>query len=65
MPKVKSRSSVSKRFSQSGNGKIRYRQQGMRHLLTKKRSSRKRRLRGASILSPADSGRIRALMGGK
>jgi large subunit ribosomal protein L35 len=62
MPKMKTRRSAAKRYRVTGTGKVRYKKQGLRHILTKKSSKRKRRLRHASILSKAETGRARALL---
>lgn len=62
MPKQKTRKSAAKRYHFTGNGKIRYKQQGLRHILTKKRRKRKRKLRKAGILSAAETRRARSMM---
>jgi large subunit ribosomal protein L35 len=62
MPKMKTRKSAAKRYSVTGTGKVRYKKQGARHILTKKSSKRKRNLRGTSILSKAENKRIRGLL---
>lgn len=49
MPKIKTRRSAAKRFSQTGSGKFKRRRQNLRHILTKKAASRKMRL-GQSTL---------------
>ena len=51
MPKMKTKKSAAKRFSLTGSGKIKYKKQNLRHILTKKSSKRKRNLRHAGILS--------------
>jgi large subunit ribosomal protein L35 len=52
MPKVKTRKSAAKRFSFTGTGKVKYKKQNLRHILTKKSAKRKRRLRQAGFLAP-------------
>jgi large subunit ribosomal protein L35 len=52
MPKMKTRKSAAKRFSFTGSGKVKYKKQNLRHILTKKSTKRKRNLRRAGILSP-------------
>ncbi|MDR2072709.1 MAG: 50S ribosomal protein L35 [Spirochaetaceae bacterium] len=54
MPKIKmkTKKSAAKRFSFTGSGKVKYKKQNLRHILTKKSSKRKRNLRHAGILSP-------------
>ena len=44
MPKMKSNSGAKKRFKVSANGKLMRKKAGKRHILTKKRSKRKRKL---------------------
>ncbi|MDR0375082.1 MAG: 50S ribosomal protein L35 [Treponema sp.] len=51
MPKMKTRKSAAKRFSFTGTGKVKYKKQNLRHILTKKSTKRKRNLRHAGILS--------------
>jgi large subunit ribosomal protein L35 len=46
MPKLKTHSGVKKRFQRTGSGKLARRKAGRRHLLTSKKSNRKRRLSG-------------------
>lgn len=45
MPKIKTNSSVKKRFKPTGSG-YKYRQANRNHILTKKKPKRKRQLRG-------------------
>jgi large subunit ribosomal protein L35 len=52
MPKMKTRRSAAKRFSFTGTGKVKYKKQNLRHILTKKSTKRKRNLRHTGILSP-------------
>lgn len=54
MPKMKTRKAAAKRYSVTGTGKVRFKKQGLRHILTKKTRKTKRNLRAAGILS--DSG---------
>ena len=51
MPKMKTKKSAAKRFSFTGSGKVKYKKQNLRHILTKKSAKRKRKLRHAGILS--------------
>lgn len=44
MPKMKTNSGAKKRFKITGTGKIMRKKAGKRHILTKKRSKRKRKL---------------------
>jgi large subunit ribosomal protein L35 len=49
---MKTKKSAAKRFSFTGSGKVKYKKQNLRHILTKKSSKRKRNLRHGGILSP-------------
>lgn len=55
MPKVKTRSSAKKRFKKLKSGLIKYSHGFRRHLLSKKSRKRKRHLRNATYLCPADA----------
>jgi large subunit ribosomal protein L35 len=62
MPKMKTRKSAAKRYKVTGTGKIKYKKQGLRHILTKKNSKRKRKLRKGGILSPVEEKRAKVLL---
>lgn len=62
MPKMKTRKAAAKRYSFTGTGKVKYKKQGLRHILTKKSTKRKRRLRAAGLLSDAEVARVRILL---
>ena len=62
MPKMKTKKAAAKRYHVTGTGKVRYKKQGLRHILTKKTAKRKRRLRLSATLSPVETKRIRKLM---
>jgi large subunit ribosomal protein L35 len=62
MPKMKTRRSAAKRYTVTGTGKVRYKKQGLRHILTKKNSKRKRRLRHPGILSKVETRRAKTLL---
>lgn len=62
MPKMKTRRSAAKRYKVSANGKVKYKKQGMRHILSKKSTKRKRHLRQAGQLSPAEQKRAKQLL---
>jgi large subunit ribosomal protein L35 len=51
MPKMKTKKSAAKRYSFTGTGKVKYKKQNLRHILTKKSAKRKRNLRHGGILS--------------
>ncbi|MCL2763258.1 MAG: 50S ribosomal protein L35 [Treponema sp.] len=62
MPKMKTKKSAAKRFSFTGTGKVKYKKQNLRHILTKKSTKRKRKLRHAGILSDHNVPAIRKQM---
>ena len=62
MPKMKTKKSASKRYHITGTGKVRYKKQGLRHILTKKNAKRKRRLRLPAILSKVETKRVNQLL---
>lgn len=63
MPKMKTRKGAAKRFSLTRGGKIRKNRSNRSHLLTKKSSDRKRRLRKGGKVSQADKKRVRKMLG--
>jgi large subunit ribosomal protein L35 len=63
MPKNKTHSGSSKRFTLTGSGKIRHRRANRNHLLEHKTSTRTRRLKGTVVLAPADRKGVRRLLG--
>ncbi len=58
MPKMKSNSAAKKRFRRNKNGVIKRGCQYRGHIMTKKSSKRKRRLRAGSVVSKADAPKI-------
>jgi large subunit ribosomal protein L35 len=50
MPKMKTKRAAAKRFSFTATGKIKYKKQNLRHILTKKSTKRKRGLRKAGYI---------------
>jgi large subunit ribosomal protein L35 len=62
MPKMKTKKAAAKRYHVTGTGKVRYKKQGLRHILTKKNAKRKRRLRLPAMLSHVEEKRVRQLM---
>jgi large subunit ribosomal protein L35 len=62
MPKMKTRKAAAKRYKVTGSGKVKYKKQGLRHILTKKSTKRKRNLRHAGILSDAETSKVRKMM---
>jgi len=55
MPKIKSKSSVKKRFSLTASGKVKSAQAGKRHGMIKRSNKFIRNQRGTALLSDADS----------
>jgi large subunit ribosomal protein L35 len=63
MPKNKSHSGASKRFKITGSGKILRQRAGRRHLFERKPSTLTRRLAGTVEVAPADTKRVKRLLG--
>ena len=64
MPKMKSHSGAAKRFKKTGTGKITRQKANKQHILTKKSTKRKRGLRQADLISPADTARVKKMLPG-
>ena len=62
MPKMKSVKAASKRFSKTASGKIKRNKAFASHILKKKSTKRKRNYRRSTILSSADSKRIKEMI---
>ena len=62
MPKMKTKKAAAKRYHVTGTGKVRYKKQGLRHILTKKNAKRKRRLRLPAILNSVEEKRVHQLL---
>ncbi|MBW2617961.1 MAG: 50S ribosomal protein L35 [Deltaproteobacteria bacterium] len=62
MPKIKTNRGAAKRFKLTARGKIKHKKRGHSHILTKKTTQRKRRLRQAAQVSGADKRSVRRLM---
>lgn len=63
MPKQKTNRSAAKRFRRTGGGRFRRSKAYRSHILTKKSSKRKRKLRRPTLVSKADEKRVRRLLG--
>jgi large subunit ribosomal protein L35 len=63
MPKMKTHSGASSRFRVTGTGKIMRRRANRRHLLEHKTSTRTRRLKNEVTLAPADTKKMKRLLG--
>ena len=62
MPKQKTHSGAKKRFRVTRNGKVLVRQKNRAHILEKKSSARKRRLKGDTVLAPGDADKVKRLL---
>jgi large subunit ribosomal protein L35 len=63
MPKMKTRKSVKARFKATGTGKLLRAHPGRRHILTKKASKRKRRLKKKALVDAGQVKMYKRLMG--
>ena len=63
MPKLKTKRSIAKRVKITGSGKVKRSHSCSSHKFTSKSPKRKRHLRSSALISKADSGRIRKLLG--
>jgi large subunit ribosomal protein L35 len=62
MPKMKTKSSVKKRFSLTGTGKVRRSHAGKQHGMIKRTNKQIREHRGTTLLSAADAKIIKKFM---
>ncbi len=62
MPKMKTHRGAAKRFKPTASGKWKRAKAFKSHLLAKKSSERKRRLRRAEVLSASDQKRMKRLL---
>jgi len=62
MPKMKTHSGSKKRFRVTGSGHVKFKRAGMRHILTKMTTKRKRNLRKSGIIKKSDEYRIKRLL---
>jgi len=62
MPKMKSHSGAKKRFRMTGTGKVKRGHQGKSHILTKKDTKRKRRLRQQTLVSTTQEKTVKNLI---
>ena len=62
MPKMTSKKSASKRFKVRPGGTIKRSQAFMRHILTKKSTKRKRKLRGTTNVHDSNKRAVRAML---
>ena len=64
MPKMKSHSGAAKRFRKTGTGKIVRQKANKQHILTKKRTKRKRGLRQSDVIATSDLSRVKKMLPG-
>ncbi len=62
MPKMKSHSGAKKRFKVTASGKVKRGHQGKSHILTKKTTKRKRRLRTGTYVSVTQEKTVKSLI---
>jgi large subunit ribosomal protein L35 len=62
MPKMKTHRGAAKRFKKSGTGKFIRSRTNKQHILTKKTSKRKRKLRQSAVVEPVDARRLKELL---
>ncbi len=62
MPKMKSKKSAAKRFKVRSGGSIKRSQAFKRHILTKKSTKRKRKLRGTTNVHDSNKRAVRAML---
>jgi large subunit ribosomal protein L35 len=60
--KMKTKHAAAKRYHVTGGGKVTFKKQGLRHILTKKNAKQKRRLRIGATLSPVETKRVKQLL---
>ena len=62
MPKLKTHRGAAKRFKSTASGKFKRSKAYKSHILTKKTTKRKRRLRKSAIVDPVDEKRLKQLL---
>ncbi|MBE6339011.1 MAG: 50S ribosomal protein L35 [Lentimicrobiaceae bacterium] len=62
MPKMKTKSAAKKRFRVTGTGLVKRKHAYKSHILTKKSVKRKRNLRHATIVEPANMKAVREML---
>jgi len=62
MPKMRTRRSAAKRFKKTGSGKIKRFQAYKTHILNKMSPKRRRQLRKSTLLSAADTPRVKRML---
>lgn len=62
MPKIKTRRAAAKRFKRTGTGLFKRNKAYKTHILTKKTPKRKRNLRKSTLVSSADTLKVRLMI---
>ena len=62
MPKLKTHRGAAKRFKKTGTGKIVRASAFKRHILTSKSRTRKRKLKGTTLVSDQDTAKLRRML---
>jgi len=62
MPKIKTNRGAAKRFKKTGSGRFKCKHSHLRHILTKKSTKRKRKLRAASMIHDSDVAMLRRML---
>ena len=62
MPKQKTHKGAAKRFKVTGTGKVKRGHSMRSHILTKKSTGRKRKLRKSTLVSPAFAGAVKKML---
>ena len=62
MPKMKTHRGAAKRLKSTGTGKLKRHHANKSHILTKKTTKRKRRLRKADLVAPGDAKRLKRML---
>lgn len=62
MPKMKTNRAAAKRLKRTASGRLKRARANKSHILTKKSTKRKRRLRSATLVSKADEKRMNRLL---
>ncbi|GHV13486.1 50S ribosomal protein L35 [Fibrobacterales bacterium] len=62
MPKMKTHGGAKKRFRVTGNGGVKFKHAGTRHILTKKSTKRKRNLRGMDPLRETEVFHVKRML---
>jgi large subunit ribosomal protein L35 len=62
MPKIKTHRGAAKRFKKTGTGKFKRGNAFKQHILTSKTRSRKRALKGTTVVADADAAKLKRMM---